>query len=241
MADASAFFYSSRHERTLHSASKVSTIVYNMLQPQSVIDFGCGVGTWLSAFTALGATRIQGIEGSTETREHIVIDPKSIIYTDLNDLQHSFEGYDLAISLEVAEHLPEENADRFVRILTTAATSVLFSAAIPWQGGSGHINEQWPEYWIEKFKIAGYSAFDCIRPAIWDDSKIPFWYKQNTLLFVKDGHPTFKDSSHGTFNATYMNVVHPDLYLEKVSKPRPVKEAALVLASSIKQKLINRK
>ena len=55
---------------------------------------------------------------------------------------------------------------------------------MPYQGGTGHVNEQWPNYWIEQFAQRGYIAVDYIRKRIWDDEAIPWWYRQNILLFV---------------------------------------------------------
>ena len=92
--------------------------------------------------------------------------------------------YDLAISIEVAEHIEPGNAEEFVRLLTGLSDTVLFSAAIPGQGGTGHVNEQWPEYWAALFRASGYGAMDCLRTKIWDDAQIPFWYRQNCLIFA---------------------------------------------------------
>jgi hypothetical protein len=63
----------------------------------------------------------------------------------------------------------------------------LFSAAVPGQTGDGHVNEQWPDYWIDKFKQQGYSFADIIRPAVWENEDVLWWYAQNTFLFFRDG------------------------------------------------------
>ena len=109
------------------------------------------------------------------------------------------DAFDLAISMEVAEHLPERCAEPFVESLTRLADVVLFSAAVPFQGGIGHVNEQWGSYWVALFRNRGYTAVDIIRKRIWNDDQIPYWYRQNTLLFVKDGKLDELDfSSHPT-------------------------------------------
>ena len=92
----------------------------------------------------------------------------------------------MAISLEVAEHLPESAADDFTSSLTNLSDFVLFSAAIPFQGGIGHVNEQWLTYWVEKFSSRGYLAVDLVRKRIWENQEIPIWFRQNTLVFVKE-------------------------------------------------------
>ena len=71
--------------------------------------------------------------------------------------------------LEVAEHIPPECADIFVESLTWGlAPVIMFSAAVPGQGGTLHLNEQWPAYWASKFAQHGYVLIDCLRPQLWD-------------------------------------------------------------------------
>ena len=96
------------------------------------------------------------------------------------------ERFDLAISLEVAEHLPQTHAAAFVGELTRLAPAVLFSAAIPGQGGLNHVNEQWPDYWAALFEAQGFQPIDTLRWRIWGDDQITWWYKQNLLLFAAD-------------------------------------------------------
>jgi hypothetical protein len=84
----------------------------------------------------------------------------------------------------VAEHLPEAAAEQFVRTLTDLAPVVLFSAAAPAQGGTGHLNEQWPSYWAAHFAARGYAAIDCLRPRIWQNDEIAWYYRQNLLLYA---------------------------------------------------------
>lgn len=104
------------------------------------------------------------------------------------DLTHSFiseRRYDLAISLEVAEHLPPHRAKNFVGLLTDLSDFILFPAAIPFQGGKNHVNEQWQDYWTELFESHAYILFDFIRGKIWKDDRIPPWYRQNILFFAQ--------------------------------------------------------
>jgi hypothetical protein len=90
----------------------------------------------------------------------------------------------LAVSLEVGEHLPAASANVFIESLCRAAPVVLFSAAIPGQGGTHHINEQWPEYWRQLFAKQNFRMFDPFRPLLWHDERIVFYYRQNMFLFV---------------------------------------------------------
>ena len=93
--------------------------------------------------------------------------------------------FDLAISMEVAEHLREESADTFVGSLCSASDVILFSAAHPGQGGDNHLNEQPMEYWQEKFSARGFRHIE-IRPAFKEYWKIEWWYRDNMALFVKE-------------------------------------------------------
>ena len=61
---------------------------------------------------------------------------------------------------------------------------VLFSAAIPHQGGDDHINEQWPGYWAKLFARCNYVTVDCLRDHFWDDEEVAYYYAQNMLLYV---------------------------------------------------------
>lgn len=126
--------------------------------------------------------------------------------------------FDLAICLEVAEHLPPERADGFVAELAGAADFVLFSAAIPFQGGYGHVNEQWPSYWAERFAARGFAVRDWVRPRLWTDVSIPNWYRENLLLFVAERRlaelaPAPDGAADGPMP---LDLVHPEAYLSKV-------------------------
>jgi hypothetical protein len=159
-------FYNDRHERTIHSANAVLSIVLEHIPAiESAVDIGCGVGTWLSVLREKGVNHIQGIDGHWVDKELLVIPRNNFSQVDLSKVVVTLpRRYGLAISLEVAEHLLPERAAEFVTSLTDLSDFVLFSAAIPFQGGSGHVNEQWPDYWAELFSTLNYVAFDLIRP-----------------------------------------------------------------------------
>ena len=104
---------------------------------------------------------------------------------------------------------------------------VLFSAAIPLQEGIDHQNEQWPEYWAERFEREGYSVLDPLRKKIWQNKNVEFWYIQNILLYVHQGYLE-KDSGlrkvyHNTSRAQ-LSLVHPRLFLERSQNCRVHRE-----------------
>jgi len=177
-------FFEGQETESLRSARSVVRHVMTLFTPSSVVDVGCGRGAWLSVFSEAGVRTLCGIDGSYVDRSKLRISPDSFISRDLMKPFDIPERFDLAMSVEVAEHLSEANGKNLIRALTRAAPIVLFSAAIPGQGGSGHINEQWPSYWRSLFADEGYLMFDPLRPLIHYDSSVRWWYRQNLVVFA---------------------------------------------------------
>lgn len=213
-------FYRQRHQDTLYAANTILSILLPLTGPvNSAADVGCGVGTWLSAIRDLGAERIMGLDGDWVDPELLAIPGECFRKFDLGGTEsfRTEDKFDLAISLEVAEHLPPEKAEEFVGLLTDLAPRVLFSAAIPGQGGVHHVNERWPRYWAGLFSDRGYEVHDIIRPRIWNDERIPRCYRQNILFFSS------RDGSTGDGEPEPcpmpLDVVHPSLYLDRAYGP----------------------
>lgn len=190
-------YYASQQITSAESADVVVPEVLRLFDISSVIDFGCGVGGWLAAFQKHGVTDLLGIDGDYVPRDMLHIRRDQFLAMDLTAIRAPSRKFDLACSLEVAEHLPEESSDQLVEALVAAAPVVLFSAAIPSQGGVHHVNEQWQSYWAEKFERHGFVAVDCIRPLIHQDPRVEWWYRQNTLVYcardrIPDGHHAAK-------------------------------------------------
>jgi SAM-dependent methyltransferase len=229
------FSSGSRDRETRHAASRIVAIIGDVLidPPDSVLDVGCGVGTFLAAFAANGTATIRGIEGAWMNREHFVVDAANVVTADLKHPIPDLGSFDLAVSLEVAEHLPPSRAESFVSDLCQCSDAILFSAAIPLQGGAAHLNEQWPSWWAQRFADCGYHAVDCVRPVIWTDDAISIWYRQNTVLYLRDGHRALER------NATVddlgrLDVVHPATYDDKVPG-RSVPKATKALVRAIRR------
>lgn len=175
-----ADFYADRRTHTAHAAARIFGSLPAALKRDRVADIGCGTGTFLADS---GAAYRFGMEGNWV--EPAMLDDPGIDFRPHN-LEQPFEGpkVDLVLSLEVAEHLPPSRAESFVADLAAMAPAVLFSAAIPGQGGVGHVNEQWPSYWAGLFAAHGLKPYDIIRDQIWTDDAIPAWYRQNAILFL---------------------------------------------------------
>ena len=151
------------------------------MEGKAVVDFGCGQGDWLLEALQQGATSVLGLETHALRRDRSL--PVPTMTFDLTKPVVLDRHFDLALCLEVGEHIGIEHADDLVASLTHAAPLVLFSAAIPGQGGVGHVNEQPPAYWSEKFRSHRYACFD-FRQEIWDDPAVEPWYAMNVLAFA---------------------------------------------------------
>ena len=172
-------------DRALDSARIVVPMVVALTHPSSVVDVGCGRGAWLSEFRAQGTSKIAGLDGDYLKPSTLLFPADCFRPTDLSGKFEIPAGrFDLAICLEVAEHLPAPNSRHLVRQLTLVAPQVLFSAAPPGQGGEGHVNCQPLSYWRRIFEEFGFRMLDPFRPKLRDDRRVAWWYRQNMVLFV---------------------------------------------------------
>lgn len=176
-------FFDEKQKGAFESARAIIPIVCQMIQPRSVIDFGCGRGVWLRVFQEFGVEVVKGLDGAYVDQSRLAIDQVLFSPVDLREPIQLSERYDLAVCLEVAEHLPVQYSKKLISELTAAAPIVLFSAAIPGQDGVDHVNEQWPDFWESLFREHGYLKSDCIRRGVMFDRKIDWWYRQNICLF----------------------------------------------------------
>ena len=202
-------------EQVVYSAEKIlSTVFPRLPEITSVVDVGCGFGTWLAAVSELkGAeTDILGIDGPWLDRSLLVIPEEKFLAADLSREMPAVERkYDLAVSLEVAEHLPPEKAEEFTGFLAGITDFVLFSAAIPFQGGTGHLNERWQDWWADLFKREGFLPVDLIRPALWNDRKVLVHYRQNTILYARKQR-IGEIKLPGVLEGRMLSLSHPECY-----------------------------
>lgn len=217
-------FYEDLENTALPSARIVLPILQAAYPFKSAVDFGCGDGSWLSVVAELGGDRVLGLDGPWVEEAQLKISSNSFRRSRIDigvDLDPA-DRFDLAISLEVAEHLPVDRAPSFVSELCKAAPVVLFSAAIPGQGGHHHVNEQWPDYWAALFSDNGYRCLDFLRMAVWNDPSVCWWYKQNCLVFVDQdilaASPKLGDLVSDDFPAP---LVHPEVLEQALRESRP--------------------
>ncbi len=219
-------FYEGQRDRSRLSAQEIVPLVTELVRPASVVDVGCGSGAWLSIFQEQGVADIFGMDGPWVDPKTLFIPAERFAPTDLSRPIMLERTFDLAISLEVAEHIPADKAPAFVESLTKLGPVILFSAAIPGQGGTHHVNEQWPDYWVRLFKDCGYDVVDCLRKKVWQKDNVEWWYAQNLLLFVRmdrlDRYPLLRRELEST-GSGQLCLVHPKQYL----LARDVKNAGL--------------
>lgn len=226
-------FFDSIERGARDSAQEIVPLVLELIQPKSVIDVGCATGIWLSVFQSYGLTRCVGIDGDYVDLQNLRIPIADFIPWDLKKPISLLERFDLVVSLEVAEHIPREYAESYIESLTKLGPVVLFSAAIPFQSGKGHINEQWPEYWQAIFSQYGYVIVDCLRSMIWSNDKVEPWYAQNALFFVsKNCLSNYEALKSFSQDPRAISRVHPKVYLSKLAYAQNYPFAPPVVSSS---------
>lgn len=212
-------FYNNHVDGSVSSAAVIVPIVNSLVRPKSVVDVGCGSGGWLKEFQKHGVTRLQGIDGEWVTPTSFCLEWDLFTSHCLEQPLATHARYDLAISLEVAEHLEQSAAETFVDTLVSLSDCILFSAAIPGQGGTRHINEQWPDYWAELFACRGYEVLDAIRPLIWTDKRVEVWYRQNCMIFANlQGRDVIAQAYGAEQQESPLSVVHPELFASKTAE-----------------------
>jgi SAM-dependent methyltransferase len=218
-------FFDSIRDPARTSAEEIVPLALQMLAPHSVIDVGCATGEWLAVFREMGINDIAGVDGHYLDPSQLRI-PREVFHpVDLAQPFSLFRQFDLVLCLEVGEHLPEGSAAGLVASLVRLGPAILFSAAIPYQAGVGHINEQWPGYWAELFLRHGFIAVDPFRRRIWQNSKVAPWYSQNLLLYAQQefirANPKLNEELE-RYGPVPQPLVHPGLYIavhERVEDP----------------------
>lgn len=195
-----AAFFAEESRVALSAAEVVLPGVLEATQAKSVVDVGCGTGAWLSVAKSLGC-RVRGVDGFTP-RGELMISDAEFSHIDLTNGMACF-GFDLAICLEVAEHLPRGSASALVEGLC-GVRYVLFSGAHPGQRGVNHINEQWSTWWAELFAEHGYLPSIDVRWQHWEDQRVQDFYRENMVIFATEA-----DLASAGYSVGIHDVIHP--------------------------------
>lgn len=221
-------FYEEQSLGSRNSAKEIVPFLLQLFPVRSVVDLGCGLGTWLAEFRNCGVTDVVGYDGDYVPREYLQIPAEQFHAADLANLGPSDRRFDLAMSLEVAEHIAPAKAAEFVENLTSRSDIVMFSCALPYQGGTGHVNENYPEYWAILFREKGYVPVDVLRERFWHDGMICPWYRQNILLFIKRELYQSRYAGLPAAEGRPLTRVHPEMYLWSCVRPRETELDPLV-------------
>lgn len=219
-------FFSSQFDRSAAAARMILRHLWTHFRPRTVVDLGCGTGTWLAEARNLGAAEIWGLDGQWVPKGKLAIPSDAFEAVDLEaELPRRAAPFDLAISVEVLEHLSPTAGERAVAWLCNHSSVILFSAAVPGQGGTNHVNEDWLSRWVDRFDAHGFQLYDVIRPRIWSEGSIPVWYRQNVVIFarpkVADGYGFSSPSPR------LVDVVHPELFASRQAKLRALYERSV--------------
>ena len=185
-------YNSDYYERTVEgpavrSAGTIANSILNDFKATCVIDVGCGTGALLEALRDTGC-EVFGLEYSEAALKYCRARRLNVAKFDLErNVFNDNRTFDVAVSMEVAEHLPEKAADRYVDLLARLSQVIVFTAAPPGQGGVDHVNEQPSSYWITKFQQRGFEHAEEISQR-WRESwkaagDVEGWYHQNLMIF----------------------------------------------------------
>ena len=180
------------------SAGVAVPLLIEAVAPRSAVDVGCGLGHWLAVLKEHGVEDVLGYDGPWVDRSRLLIAPPEFAVADLNEPLTVERRFDIALCLEVAQILVPERAESLVETLVALSDVVIFSAAVPGQGGILHENEQWPFYWAELFAGHGYVASDPFRFKLWERDDVRWWFRQNMVCYstleALERHPALAET-----------------------------------------------
>ena len=184
-----ADFYK-KHQRYYERAlpGMAAFIKENFPDAKSIMDIGCGTGEMLEPLVE--THRVLGIDFSQGAREMLVIPSDSYLDHDLTKPLPAVDRFDVVLSLEVWEHIPEEFEDVYVHnLLVSEPKHLIVSCAAPGQWGRHHYNCGGPEHVVEKMKGRGYELDEELTSE-WNKIKyLATFYKRNTLIFNRQPTP----------------------------------------------------
>lgn len=176
----------------------LATTILRYCPAHSVVDVGCGQGVVLEGFRHVDPSlALLGFDSSPTARSRAQARGLSVDSLDVVSLSKAEAGvlarrmgsFDLALCLEVAEHIPAWHSGKLLTILSGTPRRLVFSAAHPNQGGQLHVNEQPARYWIDRLAERGF-RLSPIDDALRTDLQalaLPPWYKENIRVLDKIG------------------------------------------------------
>ena len=176
-------FFAEQSGNSTRAAEIILSWVVQRFAPSSIVDVGCGAGGWLKVALDAGVSDVLGVDGGAGAEQALLAPAEFVIWCDLEAGAPAVDRqFDLAICLEVLEHLSSEAAARVIAWLCEHASVILFSAALPGQRARTHINLRWLSEWANAFSDRGFLTYDIVRHRFWSDDRIPYWYRQNVVM-----------------------------------------------------------
>lgn len=208
----------------------IGAAIFELFHPKSILEFGCGDGNLTRVLQKEGIS-ITALDGFSQP-DFSKFRNISFHKLDLNNVEtvNNFiktngKKYDLAICMEVAEHLKPEVSENLIEWLASSADRVIFSASVTMQGGEGHINCRNRLFWNDLFEKKSFFLNDVIRKSIRKFPDVGIWYRLNTLVYEKKPEGlTLEDYKSLTYNLIESDSEASSLfYKEKEEKERLLK------------------
>jgi SAM-dependent methyltransferase len=185
------YYFRNTEGPSVQAAPAFTELLGHEFRPKRVIDVGCGTGALLEALARAGCECV-GLEYAAAGLAMCRARGLDVRRFDLE--RDAWAGgaspFDVAISLEVAEHLPGHAADRYVDLLVRLAPVIVFSAATVGQGGADHVNEQPHGYWIARFEARG-CRYEAEVSRRWrcrlERAAVATYYSANLMIFRRPG------------------------------------------------------
>jgi SAM-dependent methyltransferase len=165
---------------------RLASLIYEHLRPRTAVDVGCGTGQILARLAEKGV-EVRGLEGSRHAIARSQVADR-IVRCNLEKGVPQVGRFDLCICIEVAEHLPPRLSEKLAAGLTGLSDRVVFTAAVPGQGGTHHINEQPRQFWLDLFAARGFRESPLTEELRRGTADIPEpeWMSRNLIVLERE-------------------------------------------------------
>lgn len=214
----------------------IKTLLKFIELPSTVLDIGCGIGIWSKTLKDAGVAKTVLVDHPSNKKENLLFSDTEFVNADMNVGFPPVYKSDLVVCVEVAEHLKPERSNALIEYISTCTDTVLFSAAIPGQGGIGHINLHYADYWEKIFIGFGFKRYDILRPAIINDDNVEYFIRQNIFLYERDGG-LLKSRNHNNFLPEGFELIHHNVLYKHVSPVQLIKQFPGSLIKSLQNRL----